>query len=140
MSKLYNPEDMHWKEFHANNISSNPMEEYYCILDCGNYARKYSIVPQYPSQDGVCIDRNSEPEYYVLFEANGHKATDDDKQAIFYPQTNFSGYLFKTPSFIRVFKTLKEAKQRAHYQYVAIYGYVASHFDNNVGGNHYFVQ
>lgn len=140
MAKLYNPEDMHWKEWHTNNIPSNPMGEYYCILDNGNYARKYSIVPQYPSEDGICVDCTKEPEYYILFESRGRRATIEDKKTMFYSQTNYDGYLFDQPSFIRVFKTLQEAKQRAHYQYVAIYGYVASHLDGDVGKGHFFVD
>ena len=140
MSKLCKREDMHWKEWRANNIDSNPIEELYCILDCDTYARKYSIVPQYPSTDGVCVYRDQEPEYYILFEASGHKATEEEQQAIFYQQMNYSGYLFKTPSFIRVFKTLDDAKKRAYHQYTAVYGYVASHFDVDIDKSHFFVQ
>ena len=123
--------DFIWKEHHENNISTNPLGEYYCIVDCGSYAKKYGIRPQYPSKDGVCVNLNQEPEFYILFETNGHKATERDRDGSFYEYCNFDDYLFERESFIRVFKTLDEAKKRAYVQYKTIFGYVLSHIEAN---------
>ena len=133
--------DFVWKEHHENNIDSNPLGEYYCIVDCGTYARKYSIVPQYPSKDGICVDRSQEPEYYILFETSGHKATKFDRESSFYQYCHFDDYMFERESFIRVFTTLEDAKKRAYTQYTHIFGYVLSHIENNteLATQHHFV-
>lgn len=123
--------DFVWKEHYSNNINTNPLDEYYCIVDCGNYARKYGIVPQYPSKDGVTVSLKDDPEYYILFESRGNKASDTDRNKLFYEMCNFDDYLFENPSFIRVFKTLDEAKKRAYVQYKTIFGYVLSHIEAN---------
>lgn len=123
--------DFVWKEHYENNINTNPLGEYYCIIDCGNYAKKYGIVPQYPSKDGVSISLKDKPEYYVLFEANGRKATKADKNKMFYEMYNFDDYVFENTSFVRVFTTLEDAKSRAFFQYKMIFGYVLSHIEAN---------
>jgi hypothetical protein len=134
-------DDFIWKEHHENNIADNPLGEYYCIVDCGNYARKYSIVPQYPSKDGFCINMSEAPEYYILFEARGNKASDEERQKTFYEMCHFDDYVFEHESFIRVFKTLDEAKDRAYVQYRAIFGYVLPHIEKDVNSatKHHFV-
>lgn len=124
-------EDFIWKKHYENNINTNPLGEHYCIVDCGDYARKYSIVPQYPSDDGICVKMSEPPEYYILFESRGRKASDADKTKPLYEMYHFDDYLFENSSFIRVFKTLEEAKKRAYVQYKTIFGYVLSHIEPN---------
>ena len=124
-------QDFIWKEHFANNIPTNPLEEYYCIIDCGNNARKYSIIPQYPSDDGISEKTSEKPECYVFFESIGRKATENDKKNFFYNYIQFDGYIFDKASFIRVYKTLDEAKERAYVQYKAIFQYVLSHIERN---------
>ena len=136
-------QDFIWKEHHENNINTNPLGEYYCIVDCGDYARKYSIVPQYPSNDGITVRLIDDPEYYILFESRGKKATEADRGQVFYEMCNFDDYLFDNPSFIRVFTTIEAAKSRAYIQYKAIFGYVLSHIEQNVEiatQNHFCVK
>jgi hypothetical protein len=124
--------DFIWHERHENNISTNPLGEYYCIVDFGDGARKYAIRPQYPSKDGVVIDRTSDPELFILFEATGRRATDEDKSYPFYSSVHCNDYLFHHESFIRAFKTMEEAKARAYVQYRAIFGYVLSHMNQDI--------
>lgn len=134
-------EDFSWKVHHANNIPTNPIDEYYCIIDVGAHARKYSIEEQFPLRENGCIcpDEDS-PEYYILFESTGAKATDEDKKKMFYKEsesecftaTLFDGYVFSHNSFIRVFKTIEEAKEAAYEQYKAIYGFVLAHIIDDV--------
>lgn len=72
-------EDFKWKEHHSNNIPDNPIDEYYCIIDTGAHARKYSIQEQMadateqcsPLQENsyICPDED-EPEYFILFESS----------------------------------------------------------------------
>ena len=124
--------DMQWHEHYENNIQTNPIGEYYCIIDLGESARKYGIAPQYPSSNGVVIDRTKEPELYILFEAIGREATDWEKQAVFYNSINYDGYVFEHEKFVRAFKTLEEAKKRAYVQYRAVYGYALSHVCGDV--------
>lgn len=121
--------EFNWKEHFTNNIPSNPLQEWYCIVDVGTHARKYSIEPQYPSTDGVCIDPTAEPELYIFFEATGRKATEEDRKGPFYNSIEYDGYVFEKPSFIRAFKTLEEAKVRAKVQYNAI-KYAMSFIEN----------
>ena len=118
--------DFVWKKHYENNILTNPMGCYYCIIDCGTHARRYSIVPQYPSTDGVSVNRSVSPEYYILFESTGHKATEIEKSQSFYDMCHYDDYVFEGDTFIRVFTSLDEAKRRAYTQYKAIYGYVLS--------------
>lgn len=125
-------EDFSWKERKTNNIPTNPLEGYCCIIDTENSARLYIIEPQYPEIDKCCIDRKSNPELYILFEAVGKKATDKDKEHIFYDSINYEGYLFENKTFIRAYKTLQEAQERAYLNYRMIYGYVFSHIINDV--------
>lgn len=116
--------DFIWKERKINNLSKYPLEEWYCIIDLGNgMAKKYSIKPQYPSNDGICIDYNEKPEYFIFFEANGALATEEDKKSISYKTKNFDGYLFGRETFIRVYTSLDDAKRRAFYNYNHIFGY-----------------
>lgn len=124
--------DFIWQEHFENNIPNNPLGEYYCIIDVGNHARKYSVVPQYPSKDGICVNRDCEPEYYVLFESCGHKANIQERQDPFYQSYHFNGYVFGHNSFIRVFKTFEDAKKRAYIQYKSIFGYVLSHIEPDI--------
>jgi hypothetical protein len=119
--------DMKWHEHYENNIQTNPIGEYYCIVDLGERARKYGIAPQHPSIDGIVIDRNQDPELFILFESIGRKATDEDKQEIFYDSVNYDGYVFENERFVRAFRTLDEAKKRAYVQYRAVFGYALSH-------------
>lgn len=126
-------EDFSWRAHHANNIPTNPIDEYYCIIDVGAHARKYSIEEQFPLRENGCIcpDEDS-PEYYILFESTGAKATDEDKKKMFYKESEFDGYVFSHNSFIRVFKTIEEAKEAAYEQYRAIYGFVLAHIVDDV--------
>lgn len=119
-------EDFVWKEHKANNIKENPLEEWYCIVDTGNHARKYGVRPQYPLKDGIYTDFNTEPEYYILFESSGRKATEDDKRQWVYKSVNFDGYIFNDETFIRVFKNREEAEKRAYLGYTHVYGYSLS--------------
>ena len=135
--------DFIWKEHNANNIKQNPLDEWYCLVDTCICARKYSIVPQYPSDDGVLIKPNSDPEYYILFESTGKKASEEEQNEWYYKSSNFDGYLFNNKSFIRVFKTKEEAEKRAYYNYKMIYGYVLSHIEKDVEKatfNHFVVK
>ena len=124
--------DMEWHEHYENNIPTNPLGEYYCIIDVGESARKYGIAPQYPSSDGVIIDSTKEPELFILFEAIGRKATDEDRKEIFYDSINYDDYVFENERFVRAFRTLEEAKKRAYVQYKAVYGYALSHVCEDV--------
>lgn len=124
-------EDFKWHEHRANNISTNPLTEWYCIVDVGNHARKYGIIPQYPEKDGITYP-NEDPEYYVLFEASGNKATDEEKEEFHYKHAHFDDYLFGRESFIRVYKTMEEAKDQAYLQYKAIFGFVLAHITDDV--------
>lgn len=130
---MLNIEDFIWKEHKANNISTNPLEEWYCIVDLGNgNAKKYSIKPQYPSKDGICINSDDKPEYYIFFESNGSLATEKDKKSFTYKSCNYDGYIFEMETFIRVFTSLEDAKNRAYYNYKAIFGYCLSHITDDV--------
>lgn len=144
-------EDFKWKEHHSNNIPDNPIDEYYCIIDTGAHARKYSIQEQManateqcsPLQENsyICPDED-EPEYFILFESSGNKATDKDKENMFYKESSFDEYVFGHDTFIRVFKTMEEAKEQAYKQYKAIYGYVLAHIVDDVEeatSNHFCV-
>ena len=124
-----------WKEHYTNNIPTNPLQEYYCIVDVGNHARKYSVEPQYPSDDGVCVNSAAEPELYIFFEAIGRKATEDDKKSPFYNSVEYDGYVFENPSFIRAYKTMEEAKARAEVQYNAVFKYAMSFVAPDDGDN-----
>jgi len=126
--------DFIWKEHKANNIPTNPLEEYYCLIDLKDCVRKYSIVPQYPEIDTCCIDTKADPELYILFEAVGDRATDEDKErySFIYESNNYDGCLFKKKSFVRAYKTMEEAKKRAYLQYRMIYGFALSHIVDDV--------
>lgn len=125
--------DFNWTPHYANNIDSNPIEEYYCTIDVGNgHARKYSIQEQYPLIGHFQQDMSQPVQYYILLEAIGHPATDEDKQHIFYGYSNFDDYVFEKSSFIRVYTDLKTAQEGAYEQYKAIYGYVLSHMVDDV--------
>lgn len=119
--------DFIWKKHYENNMLTNPISCYYCIIDCGTHARRYSIMPQYPSSDGISENRTIDPEYYILFESTGHKATEVEKCQPFYEMCHYDDYLFSGESFIRVFTSLDDAKRRSYAQYKAIYGYALSH-------------
>lgn len=116
----------------ANNLRENPLEEWYCIVDVGNSARKYGIKPQYPLKDGIYTDVNADPEYYILFESTGRKATENDKNKRFYKNVNFDGYIFDNETFIRVFKNKEDAQKKAYYGYTSVYGYAFSFICDNV--------
>jgi hypothetical protein len=133
--------DFVWKEHYENNMNTNPLQEWCCIIDVGDTARKYSIVPQYPSKDGICVDHSCDPEYYILMEAIGRKATDEDKNSFVYQYSNYDGYMFNTPSLVRVFTDMESAKKRAYVQYKAIFGFVLSHITDidNATKNHFVI-
>jgi len=125
-------QDFIWKEHMTNNIPSNPLEEYYCLVDTGSCIRKYSIQPQYPEIRNGYVDHSKEPELYIFFEATGRKATDEEKKSMFYEYTNYDGCVFDHKTFIRAYISMIEAKQRAYFNYKAIYGYALSHIVDNV--------
>ena len=126
--------ELQWIERKTNNIETNPLDGYCCIIDTEDCARLYFIQPQYPEIEKYCINSNANPELYILFEATGHKATEEDKKHVFYDAINYKGYLFNNKTFIRAYKTLEEAKARAYINYKMIYGYVLAHIVDDVEG------
>lgn len=124
--------DFIWKERKVNNIETNPLDCYYCIVDVGDCARIYSIMPQYPvDEQGLTI--LGEPELYIFFEDIAYKSSNEDKKDFFYKNCNYDGYLINgNKCFIRAFKTLEEAKKRAYFQYKAIYGYALSYIVDDI--------
>ena len=124
--------EFQWIERKTNNIKTNPLDGYCCIIDTEDCARLYIIKPQYPEIKQCCIDSSMDPELYILFEATGHKATEEDKKHVFYDAINYNGYMFSNETFIRAYKTLEDAKARAYINYKMIYGYVLAHIVDNV--------
>lgn len=125
--KLLEEKDFEWKIKKINNIESNPIEYWYTTYYKGDSSRKYYIIPQYPSIDGITVDINSEPELYVYFEATGCKLKDKEKEWKY--DSIGDGYKYGKGTFKRAFKTIEEAKYRAYMDYCHIYGYVMSFFE-----------
>ena len=135
-------EDFIWKKHFVNNIETNPLEYYYCIIDTGKGARRYAIQPQYPSEKTGLILDTKNPEYYILFEDIGKKATEEERKNHLYQYNNLDGYIFDGKGLVRVFKTLEDAKERACVQYSAIYGYALNYIGNTeeITQNHFVVK
>lgn len=135
--------DFIWKERKTNNIPTNPLDCFYCIIDVGDSARLYSIQPQYPLDEN-CIKTSDEPELYILFEDVVRKATTEDRDYFFYEESNYDGYVFNgNKYFVRAFNNLEDAKKQAYKQYKAIYGFVLSHIVDDINEatkNHFVVK
>lgn len=124
--KLLEEKDFEWKIKKTNNIKTNPIEYWYTTYHDGDVSRKYYIVPQYTSIDGITINSNSEIELYVYFEARGYKLKDGEKECKY--DSIGDGYKYEEGTFKRAFKTIEEAKHRAYMDYCGIYGYVRAFF------------
>ena len=133
-------EDLVWKELHPNNMKSNPLEGYYCLIlhkdESGRVSgRKYTITFQYKEIEPGLTSMNSEIEAYILHE----KSYINIVGPLEHPEPNndirwsndgitFDDYeVNDTGSFIRAFWNIEDAKKRALIQYKAIYGYAMSH-------------
>lgn len=110
-----------WKTRQVNDIETNPLDCYWAIGMIRKFPRLYRIVEQYPiDKNGVII--GSEPELYVLFEAlDGRPRWDvfeGERQLKEWEQSSVWGdYFFKDRgAFVRAYKTLDEAKERAELQ------------------------
>lgn len=106
--------DFAWHAKRANNIETNPVEYLYCIVNLGgNTGKLYAIKAQYPADsNGLITSKN--PEYYILFETSCSKT-------LRMSPWNFGEYEPNPLHFVRVFKTLEEAKSRAFVQYSHVY-------------------
>lgn len=115
-----------WYEKKENNIETNHLEFWFAVDKTSKYMKSYRyfyIVPQYPSKDGVMIESGSDPELYVLFEGRCSECDKEyDKIAgifdhyydlIVTPQERY--FDSSKSTFLRAFKTLEEAKNRAEY-------------------------
>ena len=112
---------MNWHKHHINNIDDNPIDEIYTILDYGEedgFAKKFSIVYNYPLGE-KWQTLVKEPNYYVVFVANGNYSDNDD----------YLGYEFEHPSMIQVFDSENKAKEYIEQFQIPFYmsGYLESH-------------
>jgi len=117
-----------WKTRQVNDIPSNPLDYYWWYSPyrggpigtdeiTRSTGRLFLILEQYPSKDGVCIESDSEPELYILFEGS---CRIDEK----------TGLPIETGqrTFLRAFKTLDEAKKRAAFNVAHINALIDSYF------------
>ena len=119
-----------WNVKFINNIESNGLECWYTVQKLNASFKLYKIVPQFPADERGLITDSKTPEYYILFEGRAKKY--EDRNAL----TDFSNYgdfiEDGHSSFIRVFKTLDEAKRRAVLQYDVIAAISKTYFPLNV--------
>lgn len=133
-------EDLNWKPIHPNNLESNPIEGYYCIIlhklnDNTISGRKYSILFQHEEISMGLIDR-SKIERYNLFEKSYSSVEGNlDYDA---PRKMFTNTFWNDDrtfsdndinsygSFVRSYDNIEDAKARALGQYKAVYGYALS--------------
>lgn len=137
--------DLTWKPIYPNNMKTNGLDGYYCLLlhknENGTYgARKYSIKFQHKELEAGTghVDPNI-IEMYVLFEKCYPKIVGK----LSYPDASECG----TPKdlwcnndnalnsadindcgeFVRAYTNIEDAKMRALTQYKSIYAYAMSH-------------
>ncbi len=121
-----------WKPYFPNNMLQNGQEGWYCVLQKGDHARKYTITFQYPlDEEGL-----SRPDWgidrYILFE----KLYFDLKGPLTYPEPHeddswemltAADDLNDFGGFVYAHRTLEDAKKRALRQWQAVFGYALSH-------------
>lgn len=126
-------DQLDWKPYYPNNMPQNGQEGWYCIIQNGDHARKYTITFQYPVVDDISrpdlgVDR------YILFEKLYH----DLEGPLEYPEPTpdfdilYSGCDINSfGKFVYAHKTLDDAKRSAVSQWQAVFGYALSHLLEN---------
>jgi hypothetical protein len=139
-------EDLVWKPIYPNNVISNGIEGYYCLIlhkmkDGTISGRKYSIMFQYAEHDHGFINRDI-IERYNLFEESyseiiGNTDYDAPKEKFDWRKWQSEDRTFSDDdinnkgSFVRSYDNIEKAKERALIQYRAIYGYALSFIEDN---------
>lgn len=127
--------DFVWHIKKENNISVNPIQAEYCIIDFGyedGKGKLYSIERQYP-QDEHGLKLSDEPELYILYESSCKKTNISS-------YSTYGEYELLNKHLVRVFKTLEEAKKRAFVQYSHIYHYVMPEHIKKTADTHFIVK
>lgn len=122
-------EDLDWRPYYPNNMPQNGQEGWYCVIQDGDHARKYTIKFQYPLVDGASrpdlgVDR------YILFQKLYHGL----EGPLEYPGPAPDFDIFHSPcdinsfgDFVYAHKTLEDAKRQVVWQWQAVFGYALSH-------------
>lgn len=125
--------DFIWHIKKANNIETNPKECEFCIINTlGDEGKIFVIKEQFPADERGLI-LSDIPEYYILFESSCMKTNKKESW-------NYGDYKIGSLHFIRVFKTLEEAKKRAFVQYSHIYNGLYESVFNEKPKGHYVVK
>lgn len=125
--------DFKWKIRHSNNIPTNPVQSEYCIIDLGNGKGKlYMIEPHYPQNTDGLTNQENGPKYFVFFDCDARLPTKEEQETDLLDWVGYSGYILTSKTLIAIFDTMDDAKKRAYTQYRHHYGYVLSHFVDDV--------
>lgn len=125
---------LNWKIKKVNDIETNPLDCYWAVGYVNTYPRLFTIVEQYPSEDGYTIKENDKPELYVLFESLNIRdisnvfVTEEEVKEWKHAQKFGNFWANNRGIFIRAFKTLEEAKARAEIQISSIQNVINHHF------------
>lgn len=127
------PEDLEWKPYYPNNMLQCGQEGWYCVIQGpnGEFARKYTIVFQYPENEDCAACPNQGIDRYILYE----RCYSGNNGPIAYPEPSRESAGPSSPAlgvndfgrFVYAHKTLEQAKKRALSSYQAVYGYAMSH-------------
>ena len=136
-------EDLVWHIKRVNNIETNPIESYYCIIATSeNEGRMFHIQPFHEiGENGRAIGR--EPKYFLFSQCGVQKATEEEKEHWTYQGNLHSGYLITHRTVTAIYEDLEKAKGNSYRYYEFVYGYAMSHVVDDTeetSQNHYVVK
>ena len=125
--------DFKWKIRHSNNIPTNPVQSEYCIVDLGNgKAKLYMVEPHYPQGTDGLTNRENGPKYFVFYACDARPPNEEEQKMDFFDWITYGGYILTSKTLIAIFNAMDDAKKRAYTQYKHHFGYVLSHFVDDV--------
>lgn len=125
--------DFKWKIRHSNNISTNPVQSEFCVIDLGNGKGKlYMVESHYPQNTDGLTNQENGYKYFVFFACDARRPTEEEQEMDFLEWIAYGGYILTSKTLIAIFDTMDDAKKRAYAQYKHHFGYVLSHFVDDV--------
>ena len=124
--------DLEWKPYYPNNMLQNGQEGWYCVLQNGSHARRYTILFQYPMDEEGYIHSEQGVDRWILFEKLYH---DLDGPLVYpepfpcdpWPEASAADELNDFGQFHYACRSLEQAKGQALRCCQMVFGYALSH-------------
>ena len=103
--------DFKWLTRRANNIPTNPVDCYYCIVDTGDGTGKMYVVKPLHAQntDGMVKEKQGY-KYFVFLDCSVQRVPTDQRNFP-YSMSLYSGYRMVSETLVSVFDTIEDAKK-----------------------------